>query len=127
MEIQLPKPLAELMARPGLTDLTLNGHAHTYIDVGEGLHRTTNPFVSERELFEFLIELGFQTGSRIDMSKPISDFMVQGFRFHAVLGQGVSPKPLVSIRRHPHAVIRLEHLVEVGMLSHRQHQFLGDL
>ena len=124
MEIQLPKPLAELMARPGLTDLTLNGHAHTYIDVGEGLHRTTNPFVSERELFEFLIELGFQTGSRIDMSKPISDFMVQGFRFHAVLGQGVSPKPLVSIRRHPHAVIRLEHLVEVGMLSHRQHQFL---
>ena len=124
MEIQLPKPLAELMARPGLTDLTLNGHTHTYIDVGEGLHRTSNPFESEQDLFEFLIELGFQTGSRIDMSKPISDFMVQGFRFHAVLGQGVSPKPLVSIRRHPHAVIRLEHLVEVGMLSHAQHEFL---
>jgi pilus assembly protein CpaF len=124
MEIQLPKPLAELIARPGLTDLTLNGHAHSYIDVGEGLHRTSNPFASERELFEFLVELGFQTGSRIDMSKPISDFMVQGFRFHAVLGQGVSPKPLVSIRRHPQEVIRLAHLVEVGMLSQRQHEFL---
>ncbi len=92
MEIQLPKALAELMARPGLTDLTLNGHTHTYLDVGDGLQRTTNPFASERELFEFLIDLGFQTGSRIDMSKPISDFMVQGFRFHAVLGQGVCPK-----------------------------------
>jgi pilus assembly protein CpaF len=126
MEILLPKALAELMARPGLTDLALNGHSHTYIDVGDGLERTTNPFQTERELFEFLIELGFQTGSRIDMAKPISDFMVDGYRFHAVLGQGVSPKPLVSIRRHPNAVIRLEHLVEVGMLSQNQHGFLVD-
>jgi pilus assembly protein CpaF len=114
------------MARPGLTDLLLNGHSHTYIDVGDGLERTTNPFASEPELFEFLIELGFQTGSRIDMAQPISDFMVEGFRFHAVLGQGVSPKPLVSIRSHPHAVVRLEHLVEVGMLSRVQQGFLVD-
>jgi pilus assembly protein CpaF len=124
MEIQLPKPLAELMARPGVTDLVLNGHSHTYIDVGSGLERTTNPFESGHELFEFLIELGFQTGSRIDMAKPISDFMLEGFRFHAVLGQGVSPKPLVSIRRHPQQVIRLEHLAEVGMLSKIQLEFL---
>ena len=84
MTIQLPKPLSELLARPGLTDLVINGHSHTYIDVGDGLQRTINPFDSQQELFEFLIELGFQTGSRIDMAKPISDFMVDGFRFHAV-------------------------------------------
>ncbi len=126
MEIQLPKLLAELMAQPGLTDLALNGHSHTYIDVGEGLQRTTNPFDSEDELFGFLIELGFQSGSRIDMAKPIADFMVEGCRFHAVLGQGVSPKPLVSIRRHPNQIIRLDHLVEVGMLSSSQLEFLGD-
>jgi pilus assembly protein CpaF len=126
MEIQLPKALAELMARPGLTDLALNGHSHTYIDVGKGLERTANPFESERDLFEFLIELGFHTGSRIDMAKPISDFMVEGFRFHAVLGQGVSPTPLVSIRRHPSSVIRLEHLLEVDMLNPDQHRFLLD-
>ena len=124
MTIQLPKLLSELLARPGLTDLALNGHTHTYIDVGDGLERTVNPFDSEQDLFEFLIELGFQTGSRIDMAKPISDFMVDGFRFHAVLGQGVSPKPLVSIRKHPHSVIRLEHLAEVGMLSGLQQDFL---
>lgn len=124
MTIQLPKPLSELLARPGLTDLVINGHNHTYIDVGDGLQRTTNPFDSQQELFEFLIELGFQTGSRIDMAKPISDFMIDGFRFHAVLGQGVSPKPLLSIRRHPHAAIRLQHLSEVGMLSGLQEEFL---
>lgn len=124
MTIQLPKPLSELLARPGLSDLVINGHSHTYIDVGDGLQRTVNPFASQQELFEFLIELGFQTGSRIDIAKPISDFMVDGFRFHAVLGQGVSPTPLVSVRRHPNAVIRLEHLVEVGMLSRSQREFL---
>lgn len=124
MTTQLPRPLCELLARPGLTDLVINGHTHTYIDVGDGLQRTINPFGSEQELFEFLIELGFQTGSRIDMAKPISDFMIDGFRFHAVLGQGVSPKPLVSVRRHPHALIRLEHLAEVGMLSKPQQDFL---
>jgi pilus assembly protein CpaF len=124
MTIQLPEALTELLARPGLTDLVLNGHTHTYIDVGQGLQRTVNPFEFDRQLFEFLIDLGFQTGSRIDMSKPISDFMVDGFRFHAVLGQGVSPKPLVSIRRHPDEAIRLEHLSEVGMLSGPQEEFL---
>lgn len=120
MEIKLPDALAKLLAKPGLTDLILNGHLHTYIDVGEGLVRTANPFQNQQELTELLIELGFETGSRIDMSKPISDFMIGNFRFHAVLGQGVSEKPLVSIRRHPNAQVRLEHLVEVGMLTKRQ-------
>ena len=120
MEIKLPDALAKLLAKPGLTDLILNGHLHTYIDVGEGLVRTVNPFQNQQELTELLIELGFETGSRIDMAKPISDFMIGNFRFHAVLGHGVSEKPLVSIRRHPNTQVRLEHLVEVGMLTKRQ-------
>ena len=120
MEIKLPDALAKLLAKPGLTDLILNGHLHTYIDVGEGLVRTVNPFQNQQELTELLIELGFETGSRIDMAKPISDFMIGNFRFHAVLGHGVSEKPLVSIRRHPNIQVRLEHLVEVGMLTKRQ-------
>jgi pilus assembly protein CpaF len=120
MEIKLPDALAKLLAKPGLTDLILNGHLHTYIDVGEGLVRTVNPFQNQQELTELLIELGFETGSRIDMAKPISDFMIGNFRFHAVLGHGVSEKPLVSIRRHPNTQVRLEHLVEVGMLTKKQ-------
>ena len=124
MEFNLPNQLAQLLAKPGLTDLILNGHLHTYIDVGEGLVRTSNPFETQSQLAELLIDLGFATGSRIDMAKPISDFMVAGFRFHAVLGHGVSAKPLVSIRRHPTSQIRLEHLAEVGMLTVTQLDFL---
>lgn len=124
MHIKLPDPLAKLLARPGLTDLILNGHLNTYIDVGEGLARTSNPFTSHAELSQLLIDLGFQTGARIDMAKPISDFMISGYRFHAVLGHGVSAEPLVSIRKHPNSQINLGHLAEVGMLSQRQLEFL---
>ncbi len=124
MEIKLPDALAKLMAAPGLSDLILNGHQNTYIDVGQGLVRTGNPFRESSELSQLLIDLGFQTGARIDMAKPISDFVIGGFRFHAVLGHGVSDLPLVSIRRHPNSEIRLEHLLEVGMLSQRQLMFL---
>ena len=124
METQLPESLGKLLAKPGLSDLVLNGHLHTYIDAGEGLVRTANPFASQSELAELLIELGFQTGARIDMAKPISDFMIGNFRFHAVLGHGVSEKPMVSIRKHPSSQIRLEHLAEVGMLSGGQLEYL---
>jgi pilus assembly protein CpaF len=124
MEIKLPESLSNLLAKPGLTDLILNGHLHTYIDTGEGLTRIQNPFASDLELTQLLIGLGFQTGSRIDMAKPISDFMIGSFRFHAVIGHGVSEKPLLSIRRHPNSQIRLEHLAEVGMLTIGQLEFL---
>lgn len=124
MEIELPEPLTRLLARPGLTDLILNGHLHTYIDVGEGLIRTSNPFDSPAELAQTLIELGFQTGSRVDIAKPISDFVISGLRFHVVLGHGVSDGPLVSIRKHPPTQIRLEHLYEVGMVSERHIELL---
>ena len=124
MEIRLPDQLTKLLAREGLTDLILNGHLHTYIDVGQGLTRTSNPFESESELSQALIELGFQTGARVDIAKPISDFVVSGLRFHVVLGHGVSPTPLVSIRKHPAAQVKLEHLLEVGMLTTGQLEFL---
>ncbi len=124
MEIQLPDQLTKLLAREGLTDLILNGHLHTYIDVGQGLTRTSNPFESQSELSQALIELGFQTGARVDIAKPISDFVVSGLRFHVVLGHGVSPTPLVSIRKHPAAQVKLEPLLEVGMLTTGQLEFL---
>jgi pilus assembly protein CpaF len=124
MEIKLPDALSKLLAKPGLSDLILNGHSNTYIDVGQGLVRTGNPFREQSELAQLLIDLGFQTGARIDVAKPISDFVIGGFRFHAVLGHGVSDVPLVSIRKHPSSQIKLEHLAEVGMLSQQQLRYL---
>ncbi|MEY4944773.1 MAG: Flp pilus assembly complex ATPase component TadA [Actinomycetota bacterium] len=127
MEIDLPEALTKLLARPGLTDLILNGHLHTYIDVGQGLIRTSNPFETQAELAQTLIELGFQTGARVDIAKPISDFVIAGLRFHVVLGHGVSNSPMVSIRKHPATQVRLEHLLEVGMFTDRQLESLKQM
>ncbi len=124
MELTLNPKWQELLETPGLTDLVINGHNHTYIDVGFGLRRTANPFESNAQLVDELIELGYLSGNRIDVSKPISDFSINSARFHAVLPFGVSEIPLVSIRKHPSTQITLEHLLEASMLTDSQFEFL---
>jgi pilus assembly protein CpaF len=124
MELTLNSKWQNLLDTPGLTDIVINGSTHTYIDVGFGLERVANPFASDAELVDELIELGYLTGNRIDVAKPISDFSVNASRFHAVLPFGVSTMPLVSIRKHPNVEISLEHLVEAQMISEAQLGFL---
>ncbi|MEY3561686.1 MAG: Flp pilus assembly complex ATPase component TadA [Actinomycetota bacterium] len=124
MDIEFPQALGKILRLPGLTDAILNGHTHTYADTGNGLRRIANPFGSAGEMLDLLVELGYQTGNRLDMAKPISDFSISGYRFHAVLPHGTSVKPLVSIRRHPQKQIRLQHLVETGMVSQQQREYL---
>ena len=124
MELTLNPKWQALLDTPGLTDLVLNGSDHTYIDVGDGLVRVANPFESNSQLVDELIELGYLTGNRIDVSKPISDFSINSARFHAVLPFGVCAMPLVSIRKHPNVSITLEHLLEASMLTQKQLDFL---
>lgn len=124
MELTLNPKWQALLDTPGLTDVIINGSSHTYVDTGSGLTRIANPFESDQELIDELIELGYQTGNRIDVAKPISDFSVNFARFHAILPFGVSDKPLVSIRKHPNRAISLEHLREVGMITDGQLEFL---
>lgn len=124
MEFELPTSLSQLLTHPRMTDLVINGFEHCYLDTGSGLTRIQSPFLCDAELTELLMDLGYQTGNRIDMAKPISDFMVFGFRFHAVLPHGVSTKPLLSVRKHHRNRVTLEHLLEVEMISEPQLMFL---
>ena len=124
MEIALDQRWQTLLAKPGLTDLVLNGASHCYADTGSGLMRTRSSFETDAELTQALIELGFQTGNRIDMSRPISDFTIGRHRFHAALPFGVSTRPLVSIRCHSGKKITLEKLVSADMISGSEKDFL---
>lgn len=124
MTLMLNPKWQRLISQPNLADAVIDGFDHTYLDTGAGLVRVSNVFESNEELVQELIELGFQTGNRIDASKPIADFVIAGNRFHAVLPFGVSAKPLVSIRMHPKTKVRLDHLVEVEMLTEGQKAFL---
>ncbi|MCF8528874.1 MAG: Flp pilus assembly complex ATPase component TadA [Aquiluna sp.] len=112
-----PAALEGQFENPLVTDLLLDGFENTFIDCGNGLERAPNPFVSHGELAAFISDLAFEAGSRIDIAKPMADFMVGSLRFHAVLGHGVSPNPQLSVRRHVEQTVRLDHLLEVNMFD----------
>ena len=112
---------------PGVTDVLVDGAASCHIDSGQGLVLAPNPFETNAQLAAIIAELAYENGARIDLSKPIADFMIGALRFHAVLPFGVSKTPLLSIRRHPKAQIRLEHLAEVGFFDEGQEQHVKQL
>ena len=124
--MQEVQELRRLLALPGLTDLVINGALHAQADFGEGLVEIENPFRDPAILSSALSKLALEAGARLDIAKPIADFSLYGSRFHAVLAQGVSAFPLVSIRKHFAARITLKHLEEAGMLSHEQALWLGE-
>ncbi len=110
--------IQRLLELPGLNDLVISGALMAQADFGDGLVEIENPFLSSQKLSEALSELALSAGVRLDIAKPIADFSLYGARFHAVLAQGVSPIPLVSIRKHQPQAITLEHLVQAQMLTH---------
>lgn len=120
--------LKRLISTPGLNDLVINGCAHAQADFGQGLEEIANPFQSNESAASAFVELALSAGARLDIAKPISDFSLQGVRFHAVLAQGVSANPLLSVRKHPEGRLELAHLVEAGMISEAQSRwFLSQL
>lgn len=122
-----PAKFAALVENPTLTDLLLDGFENTFVDSGQGLERAPNPFDSDSELATFIADLAFEAGSRIDIAKPMADFMVGSLRFHAVLGYGVSPNPQLSIRKHVEQRVRLDHLLEVKMFDSSTKSLLLEL
>ena len=124
--MQEVQELRRLLALPGITDLVINGALHAQADFGEGLVEIENPFRDTATLSRVLSQLALEAGARLDIAKPIADFSLFGSRFHAVLAQGVSALPLVSIRKHIASQITLEHLEQAGMLSCQQAVWLGE-
>lgn len=118
--------IQRLLELPGLNDLVISGALMAQADFGDGLVEIENPFLSSQKLSEALSELALSAGVRLDIAKPIADFSLYGARFHAVLAQGVSPIPLVSIRKHQPQAITLEHLVQAQMLTPTQAAWLSE-
>jgi len=114
----------KIIETPGVTDLVLDGADQARADFGSGLQDIELPFFSDQALIEAIIQLALDAGSRIDIAKPVADFVYRGARFHAVLPFGLSKKPLLSIRIHPNTPQTLESLQASGMLSSQETQWL---
>jgi len=118
--------LRRILNIPGLNDLVINGPNHAQADFGSGLERIDNPFLTAESLRVGLVELALEAGARLDIAKPITDFSLQGARFHAVLPSAVSTNALLSVRKHASAPVSLDHLVQVQMLTERQALWLRE-
>ena len=116
--------LRAILATHGITDLVINGFDFAQADFGEGLIEVASPFHSDQSMVGAMVYLALEAGARLDIAKPIADFSLAGARFNAVLPQGVSKRPLLSIRVHPTAQVQIEHLMEVGMITSHERQFL---
>jgi pilus assembly protein CpaF len=118
--------IRKLLTVSGITDLVINGTLSAQADFGDGLVEIQNPFRSPQVMTTVLTQLALNAGARLDIAKPIADFSLYGARFHAVLAQGVSAVPLLSVRKHPASQVTLDHLVETGMLSDRESDWLAE-
>lgn len=104
----------------------IDGAGLARADFGSGFVEVSAGFESDDQLVAAIIELALEAGSRIDIAKPVADFVYRGARFHAVLPFGLSAKPLMSIRVHPLEVITLERLAASGMLTGDQAAWLQE-
>lgn len=123
--MEIPAQLEALFTK-GVTELMLIGSDNCFIDRGGVLERVRSPFDSDAELSSLLIELALESGSRLDLAKPMADFSISNFRLSAQLRSAVSTLPMVTIRRHPKSQITLEHLLTSLMLTQSQANFLSE-
>ena len=114
----------QVIQTPGVTDLVIDGAGYACADYGAGFQEIESPFGTDQDLSEAIIQLSLDAGSRIDIAKPVADFVYRGARFHAVLPFGLSDKPLLSIRVHPVEPQTLESLQAAGMFSNQQLDWL---
>ena len=113
-----------MIQTPGVTDLVIDGAGYARADYGSGFQDIESPFLTDQDLSEAIIQLALDAGSRIDIAKPVADFVYRGARFHAVLPFGFSDKPLLSIRVHPRKSQTLESLQSAGMFSNHELDWL---
>jgi pilus assembly protein CpaF len=114
----------QIIDTPGVTDLVIDGASYARADYGFGFQDVESPFITDQDLSEAGIQLALDAGSRIDIAKPVADFVYRGARFHAILPFGLSDKPLLSIRVHPRKSQTLESLQSAGMFSNHELDWL---
>jgi pilus assembly protein CpaF len=120
----IPNQLQALLAT-GVTDVLISGPTNCQIDRGSGLERFELNFGTDDELRRVAIELALGAGARVDIAKPISDFSIDNLRCQVVLPFGVSNQTLISLRKHPAQQVTMDHLLEAGMLTQAQAEFLS--
>mgnify|MGYP003373266527 FL=1 len=110
-------PLEELLGRPGVSDVVVNGPRDVFVDTGGGLERAEVSFVDEEQVRRLAIRLAGAVGRRLDDASPFVDGrLASGVRLHAVLAPVAAPGTCISLRVPASRSFSLTDLVESGSI-----------
>lgn len=111
-------PLARFAAKPGVTDLFVNGDTGLWVDRGHGAEQEREWSLDEAEVRELAVHLVAQGGRHIDESTPCVDVRVgDGIRVHAVLPPVSHAGTLLSVRMPRAGGFDLDALARTGMFG----------
>ena len=111
-------PLSDVMTRPGVTDVLVNGPHEVWVEQDGIMQRVGAGWPDAGALRDFVERLLARGGASVDATNPVADARLpDGSRIHVVLPPIAPHGPLVSIRRFPSVRFTLDDLVAERMLA----------
>ncbi len=93
-------PLGVHLKNPACREILINAHDDIFIDIGEGLKKSSDAFLSETSYEAWVVRMAVKHHRRLDQQNPICEATLEnGSRFHAVLPPIAASAPSVSIRK----------------------------
>lgn len=125
-EIYRYGPLTPLMMAGDITDIVVNGPDEILVDRGQGLLPEPVRFRSADHLYAFAARRLGRAGRTVNRASPLAEVdMEDGSRLHVVAPPISTGAVQLSIRKF-RASMRLETIVESGMISAQDAQFLRE-
>lgn len=115
-------PLEQLLSRPGVTDVVVNGPGSVFVDIGAGMVREDMSFVDDAAVRRLATRLVVTAGGRLDDAEPFADARVlrpdgTTVRLHAVLSPPATAGTCLSLRVLRQASMDLGDLVRLGTVE----------
>ena len=119
-------PLQPLLGDPTVSDITINGPSHVFVERFGRMEPAPIRFRDSAHLVRILNKIVSAVGRRIDESQPMVDARLpDGSRINAIVPPLALDGPLVSIRRFSAETADLGRLVALGAMSQEMASLLA--
>ena len=118
-------PLEDLIARPEITEIMVNGPDSVYVETKGVLHKTDMAFADNQQVIAAIERIVSPLGRRIDESSPMVDARLKdGSRVNAIIPPLSLVGPSITIRKFSKTPLQISNLVEFGSISYPMAHFL---